>query len=427
MKMIESTSALLGERYVRFLHSCGLPVYVFPKKMSSTFAFFAVRYGSCDDVIARQCKEKTLPDGVAHFLEHKLFESEDGTDTFARFAALGADPNAYTAFDRTAYFFSCTDRFEESLAELIHFVTNPAFTAESVKREQGIIAEEIRMCDDSPWERGFQRLLEALYQRHPIRKSVCGTVASIKKITPELLFECYRHFYTPENMVLVVCGDVSPESVAQVVDEALPKDFCGRAAPKQENAEPYNVKHERVHERMKVSKPIFHIGVKDRAIPTDPAERLRRELAMNMLDEIVFSRSAHFYNDLFERGILSPNYSSGYSAGRDFGFYVIAGEADEPEAVLAAVQNHLRHLSRTGISDEDFERCRRVLYADEICSYDSTEEIASRLLSCALDGVELFSTPEVLQSITKQEIESLINDFFASDAFALSVVSSDKN
>ena len=424
MRMTEYSSPLLGERYYKIEHVSGLSIFVFPKKLTTTYAFFATRYGSLDstfellDTGERIC----VPDGIAHFLEHKMFENADGSDSFAHFAALGADANAYTSYNRTAYLFSCTEHFEESLSELLRFVTQPYFTEASVQKEQGIIAEEIRMYEDNPWDQCLQKLLEAMYQRHPVRKNICGTVESIQRITPALLEQCYRAFYTPTNMTLVICGDVSPETVMEGVDRVLPQQAVAPRARRLSEEDRDAVTAPYVSARMQVSKPIFAIGITDRRFVGSSAERLRRELAMTMLDEILFSRSEPFYNSLFERGIVTPSFGSGYSCAEDFAFHCISGESDCPETVLNELKTYLSQVRESGICEEAFERCRRVMYADEVRAYDSTEEIASRLLSLAFEDVELFSCLEILQSITKSELEELLKEAFEEDCFSLAVI-----
>ncbi|MBR7098354.1 MAG: insulinase family protein, partial [Clostridia bacterium] len=230
MKMTEYSSALLREHYYRMEHRSGLPIYVFPKALTTSYALFAVNYGSMDNAFSLSDGQPPVhvPDGIAHFLEHKLFENADGSDSFAHFAAIGADANAYTSYDRTAYLFSTTESFDDALEELLRFVTHPHFTDASIKKEQGIIAEEIRMYEDSPWERSFRILLESMYESCPVRINVCGSEESISKITPTLLYDCYRTFYNPTNMILAVCGDVTPEQIMAVADRALPADFLPR-------------------------------------------------------------------------------------------------------------------------------------------------------------------------------------------------------
>ena len=420
----EFSSALLGERYVRMEHRSGLPIYVFPKKLTTTFAYFAVRYGALDNAFQMEgdTDVTVVPDGIAHFLEHKMFDNPDGSDSFAHFAAHGADVNAYTSYSKTAYLFSTTDGAESCLEELLRFVTQPYFTKASIKKEQGIISEEIRMYEDNPWERCMQNLQEALYESHPVRKNICGSIESISEITPELLYRCYRTFYNPNNMALIVCGDVDPEAVMQIVDATLTEEFRACAFTRVIPNERRDVFRAYVEDRMEVAKPLFCIGIKDPDFGDTPAARLRRDMAMSLLDEILFSRSGRFYNELFESGMITPSFGSGYSAGETFGYFTLSGQSDTPELVLEKLKEYLSEVRKNGISEEDFVRCKRVMYSDEICAYDSTEEIASRLLSFVFEDSEIFSCPDVLESITKAELEALLETAFEDDCFALSVI-----
>ena len=424
MKKIEYTSALLREKYTYVKHASGLPIYVFPKQMSGTYALFAAKYGSFDTTFAiGKGKPVTVPHGIAHFLEHKLFEAPDGSDAFARFSALGADSNAYTDYNKTAYLFGCTENVEEALAELLTFVTEPHFTEESVARERGIIAEEIRDDEDSPWERAYLNLLSALYHKNPVRISIGGTVKSIQKITPKLLYQCYDAFYRLDNMALVVCGNVTPEAVLAVADRVLPntreeKEPVRRIYP----AEPEAVHRTRIEAKMQAAKPIFNIGIKDNVLPKEPEERLRRDLSVTLLNEILFSQAGPFYAELFDAGLISPSFSFGYSSTERFAFTCISGDSQNPEAVYDHLIDYLEGIKKKGLSNEDFERCRRVMYSDEVRAYDSTDEIANRLLSFVFDGSELFDVPSVLQSITKEELEALSHTLYQPQYFAMSVV-----
>ena len=419
----EFVSDRLGERYVRIDHESGLAIYVFPKALSTTYAILSAKYGSVDRKFRLPGEDFVeVPDGVAHFLEHKLFENEDGSDSFERFSQLGADANAYTTCNRTSYLFSCTDRFEESLEELLTFVTHPHFTKASVKKEQGIIAEEIRMYDDNPWERCFQNLMEGLYEKNPIRVNICGTEKTISKITPKILDDCYRAFYQLSNMALIVCGEVDEETVLRVADRVLPKG--GKSVPVERWMEEEGrcAYRPRVTAEMQVAKPIFSIGVKDANVPKDPCERIRRDAAMSLLEEILFSRSGEFYNALFEEGLITPSYSYGYSIAEGFAFHAITGEGDDPEEIERRFCEFLEEAKREGISHEDFERCRRALYADVIRNYDSTEEVATELLTFVFDGGELFEYPSVIESLTWEEINTLLLELPDRSAICLSAV-----
>lgn len=423
MTMKEYSSALLREHYYETIHASGLPVYVFPKQLTTTYAILSARYGAMDtDFRLPDGQTVSVPDGVAHFLEHKLFENPDGSDSFAKFSLFGADANAYTTSTRTAYLFSCTDRFSDALTELLTFVSTPYFTPETVKKEQGIIAEEIRMYNDSPWDRCFQRLMEAMYSACGIRKNICGSEQSIAQITAPLLYTCYRAFYQPSNMALVVCGNVTPAEVLAVCDRVLP----GGAAPTPIEricpAEPEPVARHYTEARMQVAKPIFTLGFKDPVLPPTARERERRYVVMNLLDEAVFSRAGRLYSTLFEEGLLTASYSYSYSNTDRCAFHTVSGEGDDPRLIEARILSHLEELARTGIAPEEVERARRVLYADELQSYDSTEEIANELLSYLFDDAELFAQPELIERVTAEEVNAALRSLLRPDCRCLSVI-----
>ncbi len=418
---IEHQSALLRERYSEYRHPSGLTVLVFPKKLTTAYACLSVHYGSVNDRFARDAAPN--PSGIAHFLEHKLFENEDGSDTCAAFAAMGAEANAYTTYNRTVYLFSTTEDYKAPLDELLRFVTHPHFTEASVKKEQGIITEEIREYNDNPWDRAYQELLSAIFRSDPVREPICGTPESIRKITPELLYRAHAHFYRPDNMVLVVCGDVEDEAILAAVDKAFP---YAAPSPAQLHftppAEQGGVARTYTKMRMQVAKPLFCIGVRDAHLPSSPEKRLRRDLAMSLLCEILFSRSGSFYNELFEENIISPSFSSGYSSVDGAAFVCLSGEADRPKTVEERLWRYLDEVKQTGLDMDMTKRCRRVMYADELRAYDSTEEIAGRLVSFARDGVCGFSCPTLLQEITRDELEQLLHEVFKRENTAYSVI-----
>jgi len=417
-------SQTLGEEYVQLTHPCGLPIFVFPKKLSTTYAIFGTRYGSIDNAWQSEQGKVCVPDGIAHFLEHKLFANEDGSDSFERFSAYGADANAYTSFNKTAYLFSCTDHLEESLGELIDFVTHPYFTEESVARERGIIAQEIGMYDDSPAERCYYGMLEGMYEKHSIRRNICGSVESIGQITPKLLYACYDRFYAPRNMALILCGDVSAEQVLAIADAHLPKE--GRVYDTERvnegTDEPRRVYQSRVIERMQVAKPLFNIGFKDVDIPSDPLARQKRDATMSILNEMLFARAGELYSELFESGMISPEMSYGYTICDSFAYNSVAGEADDPEAVLEKIMEHVAQCRHRGLSREDFERGRRVMYAEFVKEFDSADSIANNLLGAYFDGYDLFSYADVLASVSFEDVCALFDTQFREEQITLSVI-----
>ncbi len=416
------TCPTLGEVYYEATHPSGLRVLVCPKDLSAYYATVGVRYGSMDLPDGQGKSRQTYPIGVAHFLEHKLFEKADGGDADADFASIGAEVNAFTSYDRTAYLFSCTDRFDEALAHLLCMVSDLTVTDASVARERDIIAEEIRMNADSPWERCYAEMLRALYHSHRVREEICGSEASIGRITPAVLRRIFDAFYTPANMVLAVSGRVIPEAVMAVVDACLPAEKTPPPPPMRPFKEPTAVARERVSVGMQAAKPLFCIGIKDGAVPEGAREILRRDLLMTVLCEMLFSRSGDFYSDLFESGLVSPGMSYGSSVGRGFGFYALSGEADDPDAVMAAFRAYIDRLHTEGLPEEEFERSRRILYADYVTGFDSTEDVASSLCNYALEGVELFDFLPIVEDMTFSEVCALFDDTFREGHYVLSVV-----
>jgi predicted Zn-dependent peptidase len=420
-------SELLREEYKKIHHPSGLVIYLFPKKLSTAYAMFGVKYGSIHSRFRPPENGSfiTVPDGIAHFLEHKLFFNEDGSDSFARFSDYGADANAYTSESRTCYLFSCTDRFSDSLAELLTFVTHPYFTPDSVASEVGIISEEIRMYDDNPSDRCFYGMLEAMYEHHSIRRNICGSVASIRKITAELLYECYRAFYRLDNMILAVAGDVSEEELLRVADRVLPATAptLPMTETEDENAKesasvylPYREK------RMQVAKPLFNIGFKDVAIPADGEARQRRDAAMSILNEILFSRAGALYNSLLESERISPALSYGYTISRHAAYNSIGGEAEDPRLVLAEIRAYLTKVEKEGLAYDDFLRAKRVMYAEFVKAFDSTESIAGNLFTFASEDADLLSYARHLSEVTFEEISALLKTAFRQEATALSVI-----
>ena len=417
----------LHEQYRRYKHPSGLDIYIFPKEMTSTYALFGTKYGSIHNQFRTEKTGEwlTVPDGIAHFLEHKLFTCEDGSDAFERFSDYGADANAYTSFNKTCYLFSCTDRFEDSLAELIDFVTHPYFTPDSVASEIGIIGEEIRMYDDNPSDRCFYGMLEAMYANHSIRRNICGSAHSISQITADLLYRCYHTFYRLSNMALVVCGNVEDETVLRIADQRLPQaaDTTWVQCPNENESEKPQVAEAYREQRMQVSKPIFNIGFKDTDIPKDGQARQRKDAAMAILNEMLFSRAGTLYNRLIEKDMISPSLSYGYSISESVAYNSLAGEAENPRAVLDEIRKHLQGLTAADLSYEDFLRGKRVMYAEFVKSFDSTDSIANNLFSFICEDSEMLSYTEILEQVTYEEVCALFESSFRTEATSLSVIS----
>ncbi|MBQ8836725.1 MAG: insulinase family protein [Clostridia bacterium] len=422
IKVYESEK--LCEKYFGFTHSSGLKVYVFPKNLRTSYALFATKYGSLENCfkLASDNEFVTVPAGIAHFLEHKMFENEDGKDTFELFGKTGASANAYTSFDKTAYLFSSTDNFYESLEILLDFVTHPYFTPETVAKEQGIIAQEIQMYEDNPNTRVYYELMRALYKNNDVRTEIAGSVESIADITADLLYKCYNTFYNLNNMVLCVCGDVDVDSVACVLDKTLKKApaFNVVRSYKEEDAAVFK---KRTQTEMQVARPQFAIGVKDIDIPSDPRVFAKKDFGMRILNEILFSSSTDFFSDMYEKGILNSQFSCEYDLASSFAYCYYSGETDNPDEFYEILKNYIKECQSKPVDKDAFMRAKRTVYADFVRLFDSTDEIANELVAYALSDIDLFDNVEILDSIDCEYIDELLQKQFKDEYFALSVIS----
>jgi predicted Zn-dependent peptidase len=347
-----------------------------------------------------------------------MFEMEDGRDTFELYAEAGADANAYTGFDRTAYLFSCTDRFEDNLRILIKMVTEPYFTEETVKKEQGIIGEEIKMCEDRAWDAAYFGLMRALYKENPVRIPVAGTVESIAKITPELLYRCHKTFYDLKNMALCVCGRVDEDRVIAIADEMLSEADGGeieRFMP-EEAAEVFK---SREIVRMQVSKPMFSIGVKDTMICD--GDFCRFEAMRSLSSEALFGMSSELYSELYESGTVG-GYGSSWAAESGASTLSICGDCDDPEAVYEKFVEYAERCVRNGISDEAFVRAKRVLYSRAIRAFESTADITEELFNGFITGADIFEMAEAINRVEKSELEELIRSVLKPEHYAMCMV-----
>ena len=421
-EMTRFDSHLLGEHYYKIEHDSGLSIYVFPKDMSTTYGIFSVNFGGCAENYIKNGKKYSLPQGCAHFLEHKLFENSDGSNADDAFSALGAYDNAYTSGERTAYLFSTTEKVNECTEQLLRFVTAPYFTKKTVKKEIGIIAEEIRGCLDDPYDRCYMNLLDAMYFNNPVKNEICGSEESISKITPEILYRCCEDFYTPENMTLVLCGRVDPETVKDTVDRVILTERRNDSVALCSFDEPREVRSSYVEKRMPVGKPLFCIGVKDVNIPSEPRERYKKTEGMNILLHMMLSEAGDFYLEMLESGLLSPGFDSGYSSSASTAYTMISGESDDPSALLDKILCHIEKCKKEGLDRQDFDREKKCVYASYISDFDSTEDIAFALTSYAVDKIDLFEYPDIIDTITFEYIEELLNEAFDGRNITLSVV-----
>lgn len=415
----------LRERLYEIDHSSGLKIFVMPKaNYKSTYAVFGTKYGSIDTCFKRSDqKEYTrVPEGIAHFLEHKLFESEE-LDAFTRYAETGASANAFTSFDKTCYLFQCSDRFADSLKILLDFVTHPYFTKETVEKEQGIIGQEITMYYDVPGWMSTFNLLRCLYKNHPVRIDIAGTVESISQITDKLLYDCYYTFYNLNNMALAVVGNVTPEEVIKVCDEMLEKSE-DVTIERVFDEEPRDIVKSYEEYHIAVSMPVFSFGYKE-ACKT-PQRTVQETVEMEILLEILAGETSNLYSALFEKGLINSTFSKEYFTGNGYEAAIFEGESTDAKAVAQAIKEEVARLRKEGISDQAFESARRGLYGREIMSYNVTDDVANAVIGCYFAGYSIFDPLEVYKNVKKEDVEKLLSEKLDEKYSALSVVRSEK-
>lgn len=412
---------LLKDGYYKIKHDSGLTIIVFPKEdYATSYAVFGTNYGSIDTVIKTSDNEKTIqiPEGTAHFLEHKLFESED-LDAFERYAKTGASANAYTSFDKTCYLFSCSENFKESLEILLDFVQNPYFTQQTVQKEQGIIGQEIKMYEDVPdWQVLFN-LLKIIYHNHPVRIDIAGTVESISHITDKVLYDCYNAFYNLNNMVLAVSGNVTTDEVLEVADRLL-KPSKDIKIEREEIDEPSEVVDNYIEQKLSVSMPLFNLGFKESY--DTPQRNLKEQICTRIILEIIAGDTSPLYKELFSQGLINTRFGSEYFAGYGFATVIFAGESKDPNEVAKRIKAEIKKTKEQGISEDDFQRIKKMLYGRAIMGYNDVESIANELVSCHFEGYELFDEIDVFKSITLQDVNQRLAQQLDENFSALSVI-----
>lgn len=392
----------------------GLDVYVLPKEgFNKTYATFTTKYGSIDHefVPLGQDKLKRVPDGIAHFLEHKLFEKEDG-DVFQHFSKQGASSNAFTSFTRTAYLFSCTSNVERNLETLIDFVQTPYFTEQSVEKEKGIIGQEINMYDDNPDWRAYFGLIRNMYEKHPVHIDIAGTIDSINQITKDLLYECYETFYHPSNMLLFVVGPVDPEKILeQVRENQQRRNF---AAPNEIKRTIVNEKdavykkEDQIHMHVQSSKCL--VGIKTKNPFRQGEELLKNELAMNLLLEVLFGKSSKAYESLYESGIIDDTFTHDYTEEYSFGFAMVGGDTQFPNELKEKIYKTLLQTKSDDLTVEQLETAKKKKIGAFLRSLNSPEYIANQFTRYAFNKMNLFDVVPKLESLSLDDMKRVLTE-----------------
>ena len=388
-----------------FTHKSGLGVKLcFLEGFKSTYAIISTKYGSADNCFKIQGEDefKKVPDGIAHFLEHKLFQNEDGVEAFDLFSKTGANANAYTSFDKTAYLFSCTNRFKENLEILLGFVTKPYFTKESVEKELGIIGQEIQMYNDDPSWNVYLNALDAMYVNNPVKVDIAGTEESISHITPELLYRCYGAFYDLRNMVLTIVGNFDENEVVSICDAVL-EEKTAQNVQKATVEEPLQVAKNYCEQEMDVSMPHFQLGFK-----LDDRGEINNELdsvSCEILLDIVAGESSTLYRKLYDEGIVNDAFGSETFAGRDYIGYFFSGESNYPEKVKQLIIDEIERIRRDGVDEKLFNASKKALYGRYLRIFDKPSALAAFITSCDFAGVEIY---DIIDKVAKATIEDIM-------------------
>ena len=397
----------LGESVHRCVMPNGLTVMVVPRPgFTKKLAYFVSDFGSIHTEFTLDGKEYQVPAGVAHYLEHKMFDLPD-RDVSAEFAALGASVNAFTSYDITAYYFSCTEHFEENLKLLLEFVSTPYFTEESVEKERGIIDQEIGMNADNPDSQIFERLMPLLFENHPVRVPILGTAESIREITPEVLYTCHRAFYTPGNMILCVVGDVDPKQVEEIVDRILPRERVSVGEKRASWPETMERPYETVTGRMEVAMPMFQLGFRCESAPNG-LDSIRQEVVGDLAAEALFGESSALYLRLYEEGLIDSSFGGGFECLDGGSMLLCGGDSDEPERVVEAILEEAERIAREGLNEEDFLRMKRSALGRRIRELDSFDSTCFRLCAYYLSDVDYFCFPEVYRQVCREEVERFL-------------------
>ena len=411
----------LDETLYRETLENGLTVAVIPRKgFTKSLAYFVTDFGSIHRDFTLEGTEYHTPAGVAHYLEHKLFDMPGGRDVSEEFAQLGAMTNAFTSYDMTAYYFSTTENFDACLRLLLEFVSTPYFTRESVEKEQGIIDQEIGMNADAPDNVVFERLTASLYRSHPIREPILGTEKTIREITPEILYTCHRAFYTPGNMILCVIGDVEPQAVAATARQVLgsqPQAVGKKLRPWREEM----VGGETCRQAMEVAMPMFNLAFKSESLGMGP-EAIKEEMVADLAAEALFGESSQLYLELYEAGLIDSSFGGGFETVDGCAMLLCSGDSNEPEKVAEAILARAEDLCQAGLEDGDFLRLKRSALGRRIRSLDSFDATCFRICAYHFSDFDYFRFPEIYRSIEKEDILTFLRRVVRKERGAMSII-----
>lgn len=406
----------------------GLQVIIIPKKeIQKKYIIWATKFGSIDNTfIDSTTGEKVvIPDGVAHFLEHKMFEQKNGVDSLYVLMALGLDANAYTTNDHTAYLFECTDHFYEGLDELMDYVQNPYFTDQNVEKEKGIIGQEIGMYDDDPGWQLYINAMDCLYEKNTIKVDTAGTVETISGINPEMLYKCYNTFYHPSNMVLTVAGDFEPEAILAEIKKRLKDNEVRGEITRIYPEEKLEINKKYAEKEMEVSLPLFMIGFKDN-IKDKYNEVVKRHIAIEIILNMLIGKSSNLYNELYKEGYLLSQPDLEYKFGNEYSHVLIGGQSKNPQKVYEKIAEKIQEMRNNNINVQEFERIKKKIYGDYAVEYNNVADIGRMFTSDYIKGINSFEYMDKFEEIDAEYAKQVLKEIFTEDKMIMSVIKGKK-
>ncbi len=421
MQIIEN-SKVKEKLYIEKLKN-GLTVMIIPKKgIQKKYIIWGTNYGSNDNrfIVPGENEVTEVPKGVAHFLEHKMFEQENGRNSLDVLTDIGVSANAYTTNDHTAYLYEATDNFYEALDEFMDYVQHPYFTDENVEKEKGIIGQEIMMYDDYPQWKVYLNALECMYYNNPVKLDITGTIETISHIDKDILYKCYKTFYNPSNMAMVVAGDFEPEKLLEEIKKRLVNNKSNGEIKRIFDEEPQEIVKSYVEQNMEVSMPLFTIGIKD--TPAEEKERVRKNIAIEILLNMIIGASSDLFKELYNKGNCYWSPSIEYDFNKNYAHILLTGQSNNPQELFEMFKQQVKYSIENGLNEEDVERTKKMIYGEYIKEYDDVVDISRMFLSDYFKGINSFDYLENVEIVNLEYLNQILKDVFQERKMILSVV-----
>lgn len=422
MQIIENLK-LKEKLYIEKLEN-GLTVMIIPKENTrKKYITWGTNFGSIDNhfIDPKTKQEIRIPDGVAHFLEHKMFEQPNGTNSLDTLSSIGVDANAYTTNDHTTYLYECNDHFYEALDEFMDYVQNPYYTDDNVEKEKGIIAQEIKMYDDHPFWQVYMNAMECLYKNHPIKIDITGTVEEINKINKNILYTCYNTFYTPSNMLMVICGDFVPEELLEEIKKRIIKNDNIPEIKRIYPEEPKEINQKQKIVEMDVNNPLFVIGFKDNVLK-DKEELVKRHIAVEILLYMLIGKSSELYQKLYKNGLIITQPDLDYEFSKQYAHVTISGQSNDPEEILEELKKQIKKIKQNGIDEKVFSRIKKKIYGNYVTEFNDVVDIARMFMGDYFKGINSFDYIENHKLVDKKFAQEILNEIFDENKMILSIV-----